>query len=454
MLIKISKGLSIPITGVPEQYIETANAVSRVAVIASEYPGLKPKMEIVEGDKVSIGQSLFFDRRYPEVHYVAPASGIVTGINRGLHRVLQSVVIEVDDSDKQCLEQQLYDSYSVTDISNLSSKDVVQHLLVSGLWPAFKMRPYSKTPNPSTYPHSIFVTAIDTRPLAANPVWIIEEAKEAFSAGVQVLCRLRPEKVFVCSAAGVDLPLPNEEKVSHVEFDGPHPAGLAGTHIHFLDPVKENKTVWTIGFQDVIAIGRLFLTGQWPVERVVALAGPTVKRPRLLRTRIGACISELCAHETNEEHNRFIAGSVLEGWQATEAFDFLGRFVLQITVLSESHGKHRKFGWLRPLANAFSLSRAVSWLPPKPDKLVFDCRKNGSVRAFIPLGLYEKVVPLDLLPAPLLKSLLIIDAEMAQKLGCLELDEEDLALCSYICPSKHEFGLALRRTLEKIEKDG
>lgn len=450
--IRLKKGLDIPIGGQASGQIEAAPAVSKAALMANEYHGLRADMQVAEGDSVRVGQVLFRERRCPDICYVAPAAGVVEAIHRGKRRVLQSIVIRVDDNDGD--DDHQHESYTDEQIDGLDQRKLIEHLLACGMWPAFKTRPYSATPDPNTRPHSIFVNAMDTRPLAPDPAIVIADSGTAFATGVRVLARLFDGNVFVCTAAGFDPDLPQADNVKTAGFSGPHPAGLAGTHIHYLDAVSSKKTVWTITYQDLIAIGELFLTGRYPTQRVIALAGPGVKQPRLLRTRLGACVSELCAgHLTDGEELRTIAGSVLDGWQAQGWADFAGRFTNQITVLAE-RTPPRVLGWLRPWRNAFSISRAVSWHLFRRPPAEFSCLKHGSPRALVPLGLYERVFPLELLPTPLLRALLVADTEVAQELGCLELDEEDLSLCSYVCPSKHEFGTILRTVLEKIEKEG
>ena len=447
MRINLKKGLDIPISGRPEQVIEDARKVSRVALIASEYHGLKPGMHVSEGDAVAAGQALFVHRRHPQICYTSPASGTVETINRGERRVLQSIVIRVEGD-----RHEQFEPWSSEDVESRPREEVVAQLCKSGLWPAIKTRPYSKSPAPQTAPHSIFVTAVDTRPLAPDPEVVIADASETFATGMRVVRRLTEGEVFTCTAPDARLPLP-ADGFNSVEFSGPHPAGLAGTHVHFLDPVGEDKVVWVIGYQDVIAFGALFTEGVYPSERVISLAGPTVKRPRLLRTRVGASVSELCAGEVEGgDESRLIAGSVLDGYKAEGWSDFLGRFTLQITALKE-RGERRVLGWLRPGFDVFSASRAVFSHLIGRRSFAMTCMQNGSPRALVPITLYERVTPLDVLPAPLLKSLLVMDTETAQKLGCLELDEEDLALCSYVCPGKHEFGPILRANLDRIEKD-
>ena len=453
MRIKLKQGLDIPVQGGVNQSISDSIEYSptrQAALIASTFHGLKPQLMVEVGDEVRVGQALIQDKRNPSVLYTAPVSGVIRSINRGYRRALLSIVIE-----SQNVQAPTHDKFSEQEIASCSVEKIRTALLKTGLWVSLRTRPYSKVPDPTTTPHAIFITAMDTRPLSPNANLIIQQAQEEFRFGVHALSRLTPGKTLVCSAPDSHLALPSTETVHLAEFEGPHPAGLVGTHIHYLEPVHENKTVWSINYQDVIAIGRLFKSGELSFERVIALAGPSVSKPRFIRTHIGACVSELCAkHMTSQaEHSsvRFIAGSVLDGWKAEGALDFLGHDTLQITALPE-HAKSKLFGWLVPLAKSFSLSRSVSWFSLNKN-YDFNCRKNGSERAFVPLGLYEHVLGLDLLPAPLLRALLTMDIEMAKKLGCLELDEEDLALCSYVCPSKHEFGLVLRSVLERIEKE-
>ncbi len=447
MHINLKKGLDIPISGRPEQsVIEKARPVSRVALVAHEYHGLKPGMHVSEGDAVAAGQTLFVDRRHSQVCYTSPASGTVEAINRGERRVLQSVVIRVEGE-----RNEQFECWDPDDIRTRARADVIAQLLKSGLWTAIRTRPYSKTPPPESVPHSIFVNAADTRPLAPDPELIIRRSSGLFETGMQVVRRLTRGKVFLCT--GGDMQSPDGD-FDVAAFSGPHPAGLAGTHIHFLDPVGESKTVWVIGYQDVIAFGTLFLEGVYPTQRVVSLAGPVVNRPRLLQTRVGASVSELCENELSVGGgHRLVVGSVLDGYKADGWSDFLGRFTLQVTALKE-RGERRTFGWLRPGFDLFSASRAVFSNLLRRRAFDMTCMQNGSPRALVPVSIYERVLPLDLLPTPLLKSLLVMDTEMAQKLGCLELDEEDLALCSYVCPGKHEFGPILRANLERIEKDG
>jgi Na+-transporting NADH:ubiquinone oxidoreductase subunit A len=239
---------------------------------------------------------------------------------------------------------------------------------------------------------------------------------------------------------------------SHV-FAGPHPAGLPGTHIHFVDPVSTNKTVWFIGYQDVIAIGYLFLNGRVLNERVVALGGPGVTTPRLLRTSVGANLDELTAGELTGGEQRVISGSILAGHTARGQHAFLGRYHTQVSVLPEDR-ERKLFGWLVPGAAVHSVFPAFlsKWIGEK--SVSFSTNTNGSTRAMVPIGTYDDVIPMDILATPLMRSILVGDVEKSINLGCLELDEEDVALCTYACPGKYEFGPVLRDLLTQIEKEG
>ncbi|MDR2678430.1 MAG: Na(+)-translocating NADH-quinone reductase subunit A, partial [Zoogloeaceae bacterium] len=367
-------------------------------------------------------------------------------------RVFQAVVIAPESTTGETEEAIEFARHDDAALAGLSAETVVENLAASGLWTALRTRPFSRTPALDARPASLFVTAIDTHPLAANPGVVIAAHGEDFRRGIVVLSRLAP-KVFVCADASTDLPCENLANVTLARFSGPHPAGLPGTHIHFLDPVHANRSVWHIGYQDVIAVGKLFATGRLWVSRVVALAGPAVKEPRLIETRLGANLAELAAGEVTEGENRLISGSVLGGRTASEPLAFLGRFHTQISVLREGRAREL-LSFFRAGSDKFSLLPvfASAFTPKK--KFAFTTSTNGSPRAMVPLGNYEAVMPLDILPTQLLRYLVVGDSEMAQKLGALELDEEDLALCSCVCAGKYEYGPILRDVLTRIEKEG
>ncbi|WP_019866998.1 Na(+)-translocating NADH-quinone reductase subunit A [Methylovulum miyakonense] len=450
MQFTIKKGLDIPITGEPKQVIEQGNPVKSVAVLGMDFVGMKPTMMVSEGDKVKLGQILFSDKKNPGVNFTAPGAGIVKAINRGEKRVLQSVIIELKGK-----EEETFAKYHEAELNALSVGQIKENLILSGLWVAFRTRPYGKTPAVDSKPSSIFVTAIDTSPLGADPAVIIKERPADFVNGLTVISKLTDGKTYVCKATGSDVPTGNAS-ITMADFSGSHPAGLPSTHIHLIDPVNIDKFVWHLDYQAVMAIGALFTTGKLNVERVVSLAGPTVKNPRLVRTRVGANTDDLVASELDESvESRVVSGSVLYGHQASDWAAYLGFYSNQISALQEGRAREL-FGWIVPGKDKYSALNVYTSSVDRKDNRKFPLTtdKNGSNRAVVPVGVYEAVMPLDILPTPLLKSLLVGDSDQAQLLGCLELIEEDVALFTFVDPGKHDFAPVLRANLTKIEKEG
>jgi Na+-transporting NADH:ubiquinone oxidoreductase subunit A len=331
MTVRIDRGLDIPIGGAPEQAISPGPEVSTVALLGNDYRGLSPVLRVDEGDRVRLGQPLFADRKHADILFTAPAAGVVAEINRGARRTLLSVVLRRDGDDEET-----FPSWPESELAGLPRDRVVETLCGAGLWTAFRTRPYGKLPDPRTTPHSVFVTAVDTNPLAAWPDLIIGEYQADFAHGLTVLSRLTDGTVFLCTGPGANLPPGNSDRISVAAFSGPHPSGLVGTHIHHLDPVHADKTVWHLGYQDVIAIGKLFTTGKIWTERVIAIAGPKVRTPRLIRTRLGAIIDDLTRGELMAGDVRVISGSVLNGRRARRPENFLGRYDTQISVVTET----------------------------------------------------------------------------------------------------------------------
>ena len=384
MVIKLTKGLDIPIEAPPEQTIQGAPAVGSVALLGTDYIGLRPTVVVREGERVALGQPLFTDKNDPRVRYVTPGSGIVTAINRGTRRTLLSIVITLEGDDELA-----FNAYEPGNLTSLSEMQVKENLLASGLWTALRTRPFSRTPSPDARPDALFVNAMDSNPLAADPEVVIAQGREDFLNGLRVLGRLGVKTLFLCKAADAEIPGAHLPGIQIAEFTGPHPAGLVGTHIHHLAPVINGRTAWYVNYQDAMAVGRLFTTGRLPVERVVALGGPVVKRPRLMRTRLGASLRDLTEQELEDMDCRVVSGSILSGHRAADSLGYLGRYHLQVTVLAE--GRQRYFlGWLAPGSRRFSASRAFlySLLPKR--LLPLTTSQNGSPRAMIPVGAYEQ----------------------------------------------------------------
>lgn len=453
-----NKGLDLPIAGAPEPTVDARRQPSRVALLGADYAGLRPTMFVRVGDDVRRGQALFEDKKTPGVRYASPGSGRVVAIHRGERRTFESVVIELSREDRSgrpgSADQVRFSSFSGKHPSSLSRDEVRELLVESGEWTAIRARPFGKVADPARAPHSVFVTAMDTNPLAAPVDEALEGRHADFEKGMHALAKLTDGPVFVCTAEETTVPVPSAAGFRHETFRGPHPAGTAGYHIHVLDPVDRNKTVFYVGYQDVAAIGHLFASGELSLERVISLAGPVVRSPRLLRTRRGAFLDEMVEGELEPGDNRVISGSVLSGRKAMgEVGGYLGRYHLQISALAED--RRREFlGWLSPGADKYSVKPAFlsSLIPGKKFRLTTST--NGSPRAIVPIGSYEKVMPMDILPTFLLRALVMKDEERAEALGCLELDEEDLALLSFVDVGKTDFGYYLREVLTKIEKEG
>ncbi|WP_422377490.1 Na(+)-translocating NADH-quinone reductase subunit A [Roseibium sp.] len=443
---KLKKGLDLPVLGAPVQEISGEYEPGTAAVLAEDYIGLKPRLVVQEGDVVGVGAPVFFHKDTPDVMVTSPVSGRVKAVNRGARRVLISVEIEVDAGAAEPV-----DFSGVGDAT--TPEGLTERLCASGLWTSFRTRPYSKVPDPSTKPAAIFVTATDTEPLTADPAVIIADAGAAFEKGLEAVASLSAGKTYLCVASGASIPGRDVAGVETAEFSGPHPAGLAGTHIHFLDVPTSEKSVWTIGYQDVIAIGRLLETGRFDPSRVIALCGPMCQNPRLVRTILGTSMEEISEGQLSSDAPvRLISGSILSGRLGEGPSAYLGRYARQITLIEEDH-KQIPLGWIRPMPSKFAFQPVLGSAFSK--KLyALTSNLNGGRRAMVPLGTFEELMPQDYLPTQLLRALLVMDTDQAQALGALELDEEDLGLVGFACPAKYEYGIALRDCLTKIEKEG
>ena len=447
-MIKIKRGLDIPLAGAPAQELDTSIITRATALMGPDYHGMKPTMAVQVGDLVKKGQLLFTDKKCEGVRYTAPAGGRVSAINRGAKRAFQSIVIEVDGDEAETFPQ-----HTIEAARALSADHIKEQLIQSGQWTAIKARPFGRVADPATTPSGLFITAIDTQPHAPDPEQIISREADAFALGQALLAEMVTCQVYLCTAPGSDIPEAGHERVSRHDFAGPHPAGLPGTHVHFLMGASAQRIAWTIGYQDVIAVGRLFLDGALYTDRIISIAGPAASKPRLVLSRLGADLQALVAGEQEGDDARLISGSVLGGRGVQSDTAYLGRYHSQVSLVKE--GKDRAFmGWLSPGLRKHSVMGIYlsSWLGSKP--VAMSTNTNGSERAMVPVGAYEKVMPLDILPTQLLRALLVGDTETAQALGCLELDEEDLALCTYVCPGKYEYGGILRDNLTLIEKEG
>ncbi|WP_373060886.1 Na(+)-translocating NADH-quinone reductase subunit A [Gemmatimonas sp.] len=459
----VSRGLDVPITGVPSQVIHAARDVSKVGLLPPDARGVRPRLMVQVGDTVRAGQPIYQDRRDERLRVTAPVAGRVEAIHRGDRRVIQSVMLDVSPPDfSDAVAPFASWSHSIgRDPAKLRAL-----LLESGLWTALRTRPFSEVPSPDATPHALFVTAMDTQPLAPHVDVIIAERSEDFARGLEALVALTDAPVYLCRALGSHSG--DGVKGVHVaEFTGKHPAGTVGYHIHRLAPVSREHVAWHLGAQDVMRFGALLRTGHLDATQVVSLGGPLVREPRLLRTVLGANVRELLHGELNagDTHaassnghgatrdHRIISGSVLTGRQVDDDITgYLGRFHQQISVIPESRAS-AFLGWMLPASRSYTYLPVflASWARQR--ERAFDTRLHGGRRAMVPIGLYEEVMPMDLMPTHLLRAISVGDAEWAESLGVLELDEEDVALCTFVCPSKYEYGAALRRVLDLIASE-
>ncbi|HEB90614.1 MAG TPA: Na(+)-translocating NADH-quinone reductase subunit A [Deltaproteobacteria bacterium] len=467
---KIEKGLDLPIPGKPIQVVRGTSPCSRVAVMADDFPGMKARMHVQEGDVVKRGQVLFEDRKMPGVRHTAPGAGRVIGIHRGERRALQSVVIDLSDGERAGEpgpdEFVHFENRPGAAPEGLTGEQVRALLVESGLWTAIRERPFSKVPSPDGRADAFFITATDTHPHAPLPEVVLEKQMEDFVLGTKLLAKLVDGPTYLCVAEHSEIGDRAPEGVRVERFAGPHPSGTVGLHIHLLRPVNRERRVWHIGYQDVASVGRLFATGRLDVSRIIAISGPDVEDPRLERTRVGARVSEIVGADIarivesslkatgRKKEIRAISGSVLSGKRTFgEAFDYMGRYDRQISLLEEDH-ENVFMGWLSPGPDLFSVTRIYLSSIFKPKRYRFTTSTNGSPRAMVPIGVYEKVMPMDIMATYLLRSLVVGDTERAEQLGVLELDEEDVSLCTFVCPGKTEYGPILRKNLEMIEKEG
>ncbi len=443
--IKIRKGLNIRLKGKPDKILIPEEKPGRYAVKPVDFPGLFPKMRVKPGAEVKAGTCLFWDKKNEDMKFTAPVSGIVRDVVRGERRRILEVVIDAKGDD--------YEDFGKSDPEKMDAGDIKNKLLVSGLWPAVRQRPYHVVANPEETPKSIFISGFDTAPIAADLDYIIElMPEEDYLTGIKVLRKLTEGKVFLNLAANSSSS--TLKKTPGVEinyFSGPHPAGNVGIQIHHLDPVNKGEVVWYINLQDIVSIGKLFNEGKYAPDKIVALAGSEVEKPRYHRTRMGACIDTITKGNILSDNVRYISGNVLTG-QKIAADGFLGYYDSTISVIPEGD-YYEFFGWITPGFKKFSFSRTFpTWLMPKK-KYRLDTNMHGGERAFVITGEYEKVLPMDVYPMQLLKAILIDDIDKMEQLGIYEVAEEDFALCEYICPSKTEIQSIIRKGLDVMIKE-
>ncbi len=439
-VIKIRKGLNIPIMGEAERRIANAPHPETVAIKPPEFKGLNLKLDVKPDDLVKIGTPLMHDKSNPDVVLTSPVSGKVLVVNRGERRAVLEVVIESDGKNTS----RDMDGFSR---SSLTKELIVEHLLKTGLWPFITQRPFGIVADPKTSPRDIFVSCFDTSPLAPDINFIIGQDKKSFIAGVEILRQLTKGKVHLGINADAENIFEDVVGVKKHFFSGPHPAGNVGVQIHNVAPIAKGDIVWTVRPQDVQNIGRYFLTGKLDFQRIVAITGSEAVDRFYAKTVIGTAFHPMLKGNVTEcKKLRYISGNPLTGSHEMTS-GFLGFYHDQITVIPEGD-EYEFLGWAMPRFGKFSASKAYfSWLFPKR-KYILDANLHGDERAFVVTGEYEKYVPMDILPVFLLKAILVKDIDQMEQLGIYEVIEEDLALCEFACTSKTEVQKILREGID------
>jgi len=447
-VIKIKKGLDIKMKGQAEKIYVKAPRAKTYAIKPPDWHGLTPKIIPKLCDEVKVGTPIFFDKYNPEVKFCSPVSGILSSINRGERRRIVEVVVEDDGKDT-------HETFPHGDPEGMKREQIVENLLSSGLWPAIRRRPYTVIAKTGEVPKSIFISAFDTSPLAPDFDFLLKDSEEDFQWGVNVLKQLTEGKVYL----NLDGRFPSVRTLSGIKgveinrFKGPHPAGNVGIQISRLDPINKGEVVWVVQPQDVVAIGRLFKTGKYDPSMIVALTGSRVNKPQYYKVIRGASVSTILENQLKEGDNRVISGNVLNGRTINPETGYIGFFDSQITVIPEGN-YYEFFGWIKPGLKKLSVSRsfASTWLTPNRE-FDLDTNFHGGQRAFVMTGEYEKVLPMDIYPVQLLKAILVNDIDKMEQLGIYELDEEDLALCEFVCTSKTPVTKILRDGLRAMRKE-
>jgi len=443
--IKIKKGLNIRLKGEAEKTLSNAPRSRTFAIRPSDFHLITPKMVVKEGAKLQAGDTIFYSKDNEPIKFVSPVSGTLTAIERGPKRVITRLLIEGDPQDT-------FKDFGKLD-PGASSAEVIRELLLSaGCWPFIKQRPYDVVARPDSQPKAIFVSGYSTAPLAADLDFTLKGKENELQAALTALSKLTEGVVHVCVGSN-DSPLAGMKDVTLHHIKGPHPAGNVGTQIAKIDPVNKGETVWTVAAQDLVIIGELLLTGKFNAERVIALAGSSVKSPKYYRTRIGSEVSTFVYDSGLDEENvRVISGDVLTG-TAISPKGHLGFYNNTVTIIPEGDD-YEFFGWNKPVFNKISPSRALtfSWMFPKK-KFELNTNTNGEHRAFVVTGNYEEVFPLDIYPLQILKACMVQDLDQMEALGMYEVAPEDFSLTEFICVSKQPHQEIIRKGLDLMYKE-
>lgn len=446
---RIKQGFDLKIKGAASTELVEAPRPPRVAIFPADHRGLKPKLLVREGERVLRGTPLLANKESPACRVVAPVSGEIVAIERGARRALEKIVIAPDGED----EAVAFPAVPADRLAALSRAEIAERLIEGGVWPFIRQRPFSTIADPAIEPRSIFVRAMRTDPLSLDPAAVIDRHRSRFAAGLTLLRKLTPGKLRLCYAPGTPSPTLREAlEVEHHVFEGPHPAGNVGVHIHHIAPLAKGDVVWHIDAEDVPRLAALFIDGAFLAERHAVITGEAAGRRVRVRTVLGAALGALAAPRPEFKAIRFISGSVLDGRDAGPD-GFLHAHDAQLHLLPAAP-ERRFMRWAMPGLFEHSLSNTfVGAFLARRREHGFDTDQNGSRRAIVATDVYDRYVPLDLDTVFLLKAILANELEEAEALGLLECDEEDFALASYACPSKIDVGAIIRQGLEALRND-
>lgn len=441
--ITIRKGLDINLNGVADRVLRKAAMADTYALCPSHYQGVTPKLLVKVDDKVKVGTPLFFDKEHPEVLFTSPVSGTVKEIVRGEKRKILAVEVTADGQNQS-------ETYNIPSLSSITRQQAKDLLLQTGLWTTLIQRPFGVIANTEDCPRDIFISTIDTAPLGVDLDFILQDQVDNLTSGLELLSKLTSGNVYL----GISDSATSVAKITNVNtvvFKGKHPVGNVGTQISAIAPISKGEVVWTVAPQHVVAIGKLVKSGVLSFEKTVAVAGSQIKTPSYKKIISGAKVSSIIGGELIDDNNRIISGNPLSGSKVCQD-GYIGFYDNSICVIKE--GDHYEFiGWALPRLNKFSASRCYfSWLMPKR-QYDLDTNLNGGQRAFVFNGIYEKVMPMDIYPAHLLKAIMANDIDKMENLGIYEVIEEDFALCEFICPSKIEWQSTLRSGINQLIKE-
>lgn len=443
-IVKLKKGFDLNLVGkAPLEFIQVA-AATTFAIKPTDFPGIqRPKVLVNEGDTVKAGTPILLDKAMDQVIYASPVSGEVVEIKRGDKRKLLEIKILADASVS-------HEKSGALDL-NQDRAALASKLAASGVWPNLIQRPFGIVANPADTPKAIFVSGFDTHPLAPEVPFLLQGEERYFQAGIDALAKLTSGKVHLSVDGSKAVPaiFSGVKNAQINQFSGPHPAGNVGTQIHHLDPINKGDIAWTIAPYGVVQLGKFVLEGIYDATKVIALTGSEMTQRGYVKTYTGANVSTFVGGIAQADSLRIIAGNVLTG-EKVDAQGYLGFYHNQVTVIPE--GKYEEFlGWLKPSSSKLSFHKAIgmfSFLNRGEFKV--DTNTHGEERPFVVSGVFEKVMPMDILPTYLFKAIVTEDFDEMEELGLYEVIEEDVALCEFVDPSKNELQELVRHGIELL----